>query len=139
MYQIKERGTILDKEGILVEWASIGSNTLHKSGKVAGAVHISTPDFEFKVFILEQGRNLLSFDSWTSRPFRFLEISASPKTEAGETIHGILGQTAPKAHGKLNEIASKFENVFKLEGSNSDYEVSHLFGNDFKFNLFTKA
>jgi len=140
MYPIRESGTILEKEGLLIQWANTGSNTLHKSGKVAGGLYVKTPSFDFKVFFLEQGRNLLDLDSWTSHPFRFLEISVNHYTEIGEPMHGILGQTAPKKFvtnevAKLSELAG---HIFKLEGSNSDYEVSHLFGGDFKFNVFER-
>ena len=135
MYQIRESGVVLDKEGLLIEWINYGSNTLHKSGKIAGILHINTPDFEFKVYFLEQGRNLLALNEWNSHPFRFLELSASHKTPVGEKMHGILGQTAPKHSGELAKLS---EHIFKLEGSNSDYEVSHLFGGDFKFNVFRR-
>jgi len=133
MYDISTtKKTILENEEIKVSWVSNDVGKYHKNGRIAGVVKIETEEFDINVFIKEVGRDLLNPDSWNAHPFRYLEMTSSLKHNKA-MVHGLLGQTAPK-HELISEALDK---VFQIEGSNTDYEVSHLFGNDFRFNLFS--
>ena len=87
--------------------------------------------YEFRVFMIENGRDPKNLDHWiTKYPRRFLDFNAS-LLDLDRRPHGILGQTA----APLSKDRSVGE--WTIEGKDEDYVVKDgLTGSFFAFNQF---
>jgi hypothetical protein len=90
-------------------------------------VEVMLNDYHFQILSVEEGRDANGV--WRKQPSRFLDFMCQ-MFDADRRPHGLFGQSAHLPAGKRSVEG------WSLEGADSDYKVTEVFGDDFTFNKF---
>jgi hypothetical protein len=90
-------------------------------------VEVMLNDYHFQILSVEEGRDTNGV--WRKQPSRFLDFMCQ-MFDADRRPHGLFGQSAHLPAGKRSVEG------WSLEGADSDYKVTEVFGDDFTFNKF---
>lgn len=109
--------------------------TTHKFREELGeTVHVVTDIYNFMLYA--SPRKWDEENKVINRGHLNMALGIRPEAYFTRDVHGVLGQIAPDSHPDVENLPKELQTAFLGDGEETDYVVSGLFGQDFKFNRF---